>query len=148
MSESSRVCLINMWALFYARKLSRKGSGATSLSFSRFSSPTQNKDWVCVCFFCVYLKNGCVCKYFLPHAECSGVVEREKEKPWVPIKVSSCFRRRALQVKQRKCSAARKCFRFHICEARVCERQPAASHFFMLLCRAATWLNVRVLWWG
>lgn len=99
-------------------------------------------------FFRVYLNNGCVCKYFLPHAECSGVVEREKEKPWVPIQVSSCFRGRALQVKQRKCSAARKCFRFHICEARVCERQPAASHFFMLLCRAATWLNVCVCYDG
>lgn len=37
---------------------------------------------VYVLFLCVF-ENGCACKYFLPGAACSGVVERERERETV-----------------------------------------------------------------
>lgn len=62
MSELSHVCLISMWALFNATKLSIKGIGATFVIVFSLSSPTQYMDRVCMCafFVCIWKLDVCV----------------------------------------------------------------------------------------
>lgn len=84
---------------------------------------------VYVLLSCVF-ENGCACKYFLPGAACSGVVGRERERNCgYPFGCQAVFED-GRKVKQRKCSAVRKCFRLRIHEARVCERRARCEPLF------------------
>lgn len=81
MSESSRVCWINMWALFNATKRSRKGSGAAFvIVFSLFPSYSKQGPSVCECFFfvCIWIMDVCVNTFC--HMRNVPVLLREKKR--------------------------------------------------------------------